>query len=203
MVRSLPLLDDAGRVHSVVSVLQDRTEVYEAVGRLAASEAHHRELVEATRDLVTWTDLEGRLVYVNPMSRVFLGAEPEDCVGRESGSFLHPEDRARITGEIRAWLEKPAADLRTSGRVSGAAGEVFEFEWLSSVARDSRGELVGIRSIGRDVTELRAMRTALTGLADAIEELRLLASPGTPEDPVHGLLEAGKLLTDALRESLE
>ncbi|MFH1529276.1 MAG: PAS domain-containing protein [Pseudomonadota bacterium] len=226
MVRAVPLFDDVGHVTAVITLFQDLTETYVAAERLEASEARYRELIEGTRDLVTWADLEGRLVYINPMSREYLGREPEDCVGRSNTEFLHPEDRERLLSEVQAWLQGSEDEVRLEGRLVSVSGEVRAFTWANSYATDPGGRRVGIRSIGRDVTDLHTMAGALEGLTRTLVEAIPIAEGGLADlprlldlcgnalndwsgnlprenaTPVRTLLTAGLRLVEAMRRSL-
>jgi len=143
-----------------------------------------------------------------------------------SSEFLHPEDRERILSEVRAWLEGTEDEIHLEARLVSASGDVRTFSWTNSYTMDPRGRRVGIRNIGRDISDLSAMAAALDGLTHALDAALPIARGGLGElpqlldfcrgvledwsgtlptdnaTPVRKLLTAGKRLIEALQESV-
>src|SRR6478672_8225237 len=77
-------------------------------GLAAANDDRFRHLVEQSPTITWIVDVEGRITYVNPRLREYIGAEPPATMDEWSQKYLHPEDiplrreawaRARSTGE--------------------------------------------------------------------------------------------------------
>jgi PAS domain S-box-containing protein len=227
-IRAVPLLDEAGHVKAVVVLVSDTTEIHVTSQRLRDSEARFRDLVEATNDLVSWTDMEGRVLYVNSMAQEFLGREPDEIIGEDGLQHLHPDD---IPGNNRAfshWMEQGGdGALTMEYRMVHKDGGIRRVSAQITVARDARGHVVGVRNISRDITKEHAEQEALEAMTAALERAVPIAEAGfealpelveacdqaintwngslplAPEDPVVRLLDVGGRLVKALQRSLK
>jgi PAS domain S-box-containing protein len=169
-VRAIPLLDDSGHLKAVISVTQDLTESHENTRRLEESEARFRELVEATDDLVSWSDMEGRTVYVNSRARDFLGRDPSELIGEDGRQQLHPDDLPACDAAFADWMSRGGEDsLTLEYRLLPSEGAPRRVSARVTVARDGRGQVVGVRNISRDITAVHAAREALEALTAALE----------------------------------
>jgi PAS domain S-box-containing protein len=126
-----------------------------ATAALRASHDAYRDLAENARDFLWAADLEGRLTFVSESTARLLGDTPAALVGRPTFDFLidHPDNLdiaatlARVAGG-EAMAPQPVQCMTTLG--------VRWFEIAGSGIRDPLGQVVGIRAIGRDITERRA-----------------------------------------------
>ena len=56
------------------------------------NEEIYRLITENTRDFITIVDPKGEFLYVSPSCKILLGYEPDDLVGTDSFSLIHPDD---------------------------------------------------------------------------------------------------------------
>ncbi len=226
-VRAIPLLDEAGHVKAVVSVVHDLTEFHDTNKRLRDSESRFRELVEATDDLVSWSDMEGRILYVNSRSRQFLGVDPDDLIGEDGMQYLHPDDVPVVDEAFHDWVGRGGEGALTMEyRLLPRSGGICRVSAQITVAKDARGAIVGVRNISRDITEAHAEQEALGALSAAIERAIPLAEAGpealpqlidachaaleakngvvslSEDDPVVRLIDVARRLAEALQRSL-
>ncbi|MBX3217415.1 MAG: response regulator [Labilithrix sp.] len=71
-----------------------RRERREAEEQVRRSEERHRLLVEHSSDVVTIVDKDGRAHYISPAIERLLGYRPEELLGKDLRSLVHPDDRA-------------------------------------------------------------------------------------------------------------
>lgn len=151
-----------------------------ARARWKESEAQMRLLVENASDIVFRSTPEAVIEWVSPSVRAELGYEPNVMIGRPVGSFVHPDDVARVMETSR--------ELHTNRRVTYRAR--FQcadgrLTWLEVNVRPllQEGEVVGrigsARRIDHQVAleeELRRKATTddLTGATRRNEALRHL-----------------------------
>ncbi len=132
---------------------------------LAGAAARAWALVQNTPDLVTVVDGSGRLVFVNGAAHTFLGAPPEACIGRPAAEFVHPDDLAATRAAFREWLAGSPPALQHENRIVSLSGEIRSVQWTAVADLDEGGQIVGVSSIGRDVTAFhdaeRRIRTVL------------------------------------------
>ena len=144
-------------------------------GRIAAmqeqitlSEGRYRLVAENADDMITLYSPEFRRVYVSPACRVVLGYEPEELVGKDPNSLIHPDDRKPLEEELNRRLRAGAVTARTSFRSLRKDGQYI---WLeTNIRRLKDGS--GFVAVARDVSERKALEAQLE---EANRQLRVLA----------------------------
>lgn len=117
---------------------------------LAHKENHFRSLVQGSSDVIMIAAPTGTLRYVSPAACGVYGREPQDMVGRELTSLIHPEDRGLVVHEVRRFLATdPAREptTRIECRFRSGGGDWLNVE--STVNRLHGGLIFN----SRDVTE--------------------------------------------------
>ncbi|MEU4091880.1 EAL domain-containing protein [Streptomyces sp. NPDC026673] len=117
---------------------------------LAQKENHFRSLVQGSSDVIMIASPTGVLRYVSPAAKGVYGCDPEEWVGTEFATHIHPEDLGRVVHEVRRFLaahpaEEPAT--RIECRIRHGDGSWLNVE--SSVNRHQGGLIFN----SRDVTE--------------------------------------------------
>ena len=77
-----------------------------AEAALRESEERWRTLLANSQEIVTLVNADGILSYVSPSIERWLGHKPEDVIGADAASMLHPDD----SGAFRATFAAAAAD---------------------------------------------------------------------------------------------
>lgn len=127
----------------------------------------YRELVEALPDLVWEMNRECRWVYLNPACEEIYGLPPADLIGKAVEAQVHPDRQAADRVAFRSVLQGDVLDdYETVHR--DANGLPKHLSFCAQPIFGSRGEIVGARGTGRDVTDRILAREALkTAKADA------------------------------------
>ena len=184
-----PIRDQEGHVNGIFVGGYDVTENHKAVAALAASEIHHRQILDSvTAHAVIATDLEGRITRWNAGATRIFGWTEEEMVGQTAERFFTPEDReiGRMDHEMRDAREKGCGnDERWHIR---AGGERFWASGAMLPLRDDAGALAGYVKVLRDQTKerLRTQRLELLSQASAG-----LLSADDPEAVIGTILRAG------------
>ena len=180
-------------------------EVERLRAALRASEAREhflRAILDRTEDSVTVKDVEGRYVYVNPITTDLVGLPLEACVGHLDREFFPPEAYERIraadlatmeTGRAMTYeitIDSPFWGLRTH--------HTHKFPFL-----DRDGRVAGVAAIIRDVTErkrieleLRESEARFSGLVAATFDGYCLHEKGV-------LIEVNQALADMYGYAVE
>ncbi|MEU6079731.1 EAL domain-containing protein [Streptomyces sp. NPDC047108] len=122
---------------------------------LAQKENHFRSLVQGSSDVIMIAAPSGVLRYVSPAAAGVYGIEPDDLVGTELSSLIHPEDLGSVVHELRRFIAARPEDepnTRIECRFRAGRSRVGGGAWLnveSTVNRHHGGLILN----SRDVTE--------------------------------------------------
>ena len=168
--------------------------------RLYQSELRYKGLVDAQGDAIFRRDSSSRLTYANEGFFKIFGLDPKRAVGYPFAPELHPESRAPLFGSFAA-LEQGRGRARYDQHVRTPQG----FRWIAwedYAIRDSYGRLVEVQSVGRDITERKALEDALTQARDSAEAASraksgfLATMSHEIRTPMNGVLGMGRLLLE-------
>lgn len=95
---------------------RDITERKDAQQAVRQSEERFRAFTEHSADIVTVLDPEGMIQYESPSAEKELGYKPEDLVGINAFSLVHPDDVAKVTEIFGRVLATPEALFSTELR---------------------------------------------------------------------------------------
>jgi len=138
-----------------------------ANAQLNQSEIRYKGLVDAQGDAIFRRSADSRLTYGNDAFFKLFGLNPRQSIGRPFAPDLHPESRAPMFGSF-AGLETGRARVRYDQHVRTAYGWRW-LAWEDYAVRDGLGRLVEVQSVGRDITERKALEDALTEARDRAE----------------------------------
>jgi two-component system sensor histidine kinase/response regulator len=85
-------------------------------GEAGWNDQRYRALVETALDVISVLDADGIIQYVNPAVRCVLGFDPQELLGANAFTLLHPDDLARMQEIWTGWLGTPGAAVREQYR---------------------------------------------------------------------------------------
>ena len=168
--------------------------------RLYQSEVRYKGLVDAQGDAIFRRDSSSRLTYANEGFFKMFGLDPKRAIGFPFAPELHLESRAPLFGSFAA-LEQGRGRARYDQHVRTPYGYRW-VAWEDYAVRDSYGRLVEVQSVGRDVTERKALEDALTDARDSAEAASraksgfLATMSHEIRTPMNGVLGMGRLLLE-------
>jgi PAS domain S-box-containing protein len=134
---------------------------------LRRGDKRFRAIVDQAFDLIVELDEEGRYLYASPSHEAVFGVRPEDLLGVDAFTRIHPEDRDGARGAYRV------------GARDGSALSVFRmahehggWRWVEAIGRffgDGDGRQRAV-IIGRDVTERRHDEAERLRLEQAMDQ---------------------------------
>ena len=191
----------AAQFKSVVERLEVSLAAADAMNaRLNRSEARYKGLVDAQGDAIFRRSPDSSLTYGNDAFFNLFGLNPQTAVGKPFAPELHADSRAPIFGSF-AGLETGRARVRYDQHVRTAYGWRW-LAWEDYAVRDNLGRLVEVQSVGRDVTERKALEDALTEARDKAEAANraksgfLATMSHEIRTPMNGVLGMARLLLE-------
>ena len=156
------ILKKSGAAVGFQIIASNITERKEAEEALRQSEERYRTILEEIEDSYFEVDLGGHFTFVNNSVCRSLGYSREELIGMSYKRFSAEED---IESVFRVFNEVYQTGIPNKGfpwKVIHKDGSHGFAETSVSVLRDDKGEIVGFRGVGRDVTERRQVEEALT-----------------------------------------
>jgi PAS domain S-box-containing protein len=152
---SLRELNDQARVS-----LELASSNLRATAALKASESRYRQLVENAADVVLRMDRAGRFLYANPAAERVAGIPPEHLVGRTYREVGFPPALCDFWDTKLAQVFGGEAMVTSTFELPTPAG-VVHLEFRLTPERDATGAVDTVHAVGRDISELNRMGSAL------------------------------------------
>jgi PAS domain S-box-containing protein len=153
---------ESGLLQRIWGMSRDITELRRAEMAVAAAEQTLRELLENLHLVAVMLDREELVSFCNEYLLRMSGYQSEDIIGKNWFDLMIPsEDREKL----RTAFEFACNGLQSAGHHEGTLltrdGRRLLIAWDSTILRDSDGRVTGSASIGRDITEYRAIEEQL------------------------------------------
>ncbi|HUJ46096.1 MAG TPA: ATP-binding protein [Rhizomicrobium sp.] len=181
--------------------LEDSLKTVSAMNsRLHESEARYKGLVDSQGDAIFRRAPDSRLTYANDAFFKLFGLSPQTAVGQAFAPELHPDSHSSLLGSF-AGLETGRARVKYDQHVRTVYGWRW-IAWEDYAIRNAKGQLIEIQSVGRDITERKALEDALTEARDKAEAASraksgfLATMSHEIRTPMNGVLGMARLLTE-------
>jgi diguanylate cyclase (GGDEF)-like protein/PAS domain S-box-containing protein len=166
-IRALAIVqrDASGKPTHMIGTNWDITELKQAEEALRESEERYRIILEQMHEGYYEVDLSGNYTFVNDASCRNLGYSREELIGN-SFQIALSENEAKAV--FQAYHEVYLSGEPNKGfifEVLRKDGTVGFAESSITLLKNNRGEPVGFRSVGRDITERKQMQQKLEEIA--------------------------------------
>jgi len=192
-----PLRDETGEIVEVVEALHPITERVKLRQEVEAFAQRFRQFIDSAHDLISIKDLDGRYQVVNQATADFLGVSIEECVGEKIDGIAGPKIAGLVVGHDREVIEQKRAI--TYDEMLPHRGREHYYNTVRFPLFDYLGDVVGVCTISRDVTNEKALQRELRH-ADKLAAIGKLAAGVAHEinNPLTGVLAfAEDLLSEA------
>ena len=168
--------------------------------KLHQSEARYKGLVDAQGDPIFRRLPDSRLSYGNEAFFKLFGLKAIKAIGQPFAPQLHPDSQAPAFG-VFAELESGESSLRYDQHVRTVYGWRW-IAWEDFAIRNARGRILEIQSVGRDITERKALEEAITIARDKAEAASraksgfLATMSHEIRTPMNGVLGMARLLLE-------
>ena len=148
-------------LHRAIEAAGQRRARESAERASAQSQLRTQAIFEGISDAGIFTDLDRRIVMVNPAFTLQFGYLPEEVVGRTT-EFLYADTADfRAVGTRVARPDQLGAGLREEHLYRRKGGSEFWAETLGVAIRDPDGGLLGLLGLHRDITDRKRQEARL------------------------------------------
>lgn len=173
-VRHLVVVDGAGKLVGLVSE-HDLTQTM-ALGmldeRFEVDEIFLHTFINTIPDLVWLKDRDGIYLACNRRFGSFFGAEEKDIVGKTDYDFVHKDMADLFLAHDRKAMAADKPSVNEEWVTFASDGHRELLETVKTAMRDSKGHLIGVLGVARDITERERTRH---DMAAREQEFRTLA----------------------------
>jgi two-component system CheB/CheR fusion protein len=155
-----PLRDENGETIGFVQIMRDLTE------QKKAQEAKFflASIVETSNDSVITIDFQRKITSWNKAAEYLYGYTAQEAIGKNLTMLTHPEDFSIIVNYVDAIEQSREVAVFDTVRHK-KDGHPIHLEIVMSPVLDTSGEIIGISTIARDVSERKRREANLAFLA--------------------------------------
>jgi PAS domain S-box-containing protein len=121
----------------------------------STSESKYRELVEKANSIILKWDSAGTILYFNEFAESFFGFSCDELIGRNMIGTIVPDTEStgrNLVEMMRSISERPAEFIHVEQENIRKNGERVWISWNNHPLKDQNGRIVGILSVGQDIT---------------------------------------------------
>ncbi len=155
------LVDEDGQVVGGVQITRDVTDRKQLQDALRTSEERLRLITDNIPDMVTQTNGELSISFINPSVTRILGYGQDELIGTRLFSYIHPDDQVGITALLETAMKTPGHRFVLESRIKNAEGQYVSAETTGQILVNGERQVVGGVQITRDITERKQLQDAM------------------------------------------
>jgi len=148
-------------VRRALAEAQERDKRRAADTALRENEEKFRSMVETTNEWIWARDLEGRLTYSNEAAEAVSGFRPDELVGKNFLSVVHPDDVPGVQELLERCAREKTGFTGYAVRIRDKKGNYRHIEGNGVPILDESGRVSGFRGADRDVTDRMLLEAQL------------------------------------------
>lgn len=186
---STRLIFSDGEPVGVQGIARDITERKRIEEAISGSERRFREILENIQLVALMLDVHGRVTFCNDYMLRMTGWQMEEVTGSNWFElFIPAEQRNRLEAIFKAVISRGKVSSHIEFELQTRSGDLRLMSWSNTLLRDSNGEVIGVTSIGEDVTERAKMEQRTLASIQQLETVTALATAVKNADEVGELL---------------
>jgi len=161
LMRNSVLRNEAGEIIGVIATMRDITGVKESELALLKEREFSHYIVENATNLIMSLDLDCRITSFNKFAQQVTGYTRDEVIGKNySETFIVPEDRKAQMEGFSEFI-KGSPPVTTRRRLVCKDGTQRHILWTNSLITDALGNITGVLSFGKDITETQQAEARL------------------------------------------
>jgi PAS domain S-box-containing protein len=162
LTSKMPLLSSHGEIIGVLGTYMDITELKNAEQALLSSEKKYRDLLETINLIAVMLDHDGNITFCNDYFLHLTGRTRDEVLNRCWFDLFLPADIREATRSMFTFgIAEGTIPAHYESVIITRDGDKINIEWNHSLLRDKKGKVIGVASIGNDITEHRKLEAQL------------------------------------------
>jgi len=163
--------DTRARTTGVLEIADLAGEFNLMLDHLRESERRLRDIFESVNLLTVMIDAQGNLIYCNQALLDLTNWKKEEVIGKNwFGTFRPPEQVREQLERFLGQIAAGAIPRNYEGDMVSREGERFVIFWSHTLMRDPAGRVVGVASIGQDITQRKRAEAEIERLNQTLEQ---------------------------------
>ncbi len=146
-----------GNIQYITISLIDLSNLAKKEEELFERDEMLNSLLESNTTFLIRIDLSGNYTYVNNAFCNKFGVTPNEIIGKNYLSTIHPDDLSECEKIGYQILTQPTLVHKSTVRKPNAIGIYIDTEWEYVVIQNNEGIIKEIQGVGRDITEQKKM----------------------------------------------
>ncbi len=170
-----PVFDTNGNCTQLIGMVHDITERKQAEEELNREQRFTESLIDTAQTIILVLDTSGHIVTFNSYMEGICGYRLEEVKGKDWISIFLPKDKQAKTRDL---FLRAISDIQTKGNIDEIVtkdGRIRTVEWYDKTLKDINNNIVGLLSIGQDITERKqaeeAVRTSERRFKSIVEHI--------------------------------
>ncbi len=182
LTRVIPIRDALGNIPIGAVISQDITERRQLEQSLQMEQDLIEKFIQTAQVIIVFVDVFGKIIRINPYLEKLSGYRSEETLGRDWFELFIPE---RDQERVREQFAETLRDIPVRGKINPIItkrGKERLIEWYNNTFKDSEGTIIGLLSMGIDVTRRQEaegqLKISQQDLRDRDEKLRIAREAG-------------------------
>jgi len=199
-ITMIPIEKQKGTITQVVEALHPVNERVRLIREVEMTANRFRQFIDSAHDLISIKDLEGRYEVANVAVAAFFGKNVEDLIGKTAQELYPAEIADWISEHDRKVIER--GDAISFEETVELEGREVHLGTIRFPLRDYKGDVVGVCTISRDMTEERRLQRQLIQ-SDKLAAIGKLAAGIAHEinNPLTGILAFAEDLLEEVKDT--
>ncbi|GEM_PF-145632 len=162
--RAFPIRDSYGEIYRVAGFASDVTDRKDIELALRNERDFSESIIKTAQAIILVLDTSGNIISLNPYAEELTRYKQEEVFGKNWFEIFIPEENRESLKKLFGATLDDIKITRMENVLKNRDGKLFEIEWHNKSLKKDSGEIIGVLSIGIDVTaQNQAARTTRDG----------------------------------------